>query len=102
MSSIDWQRYLKDNPDVQTVYGASDEGAASHYKDHGQKEGRKVTYKGALADTGTDAATDFDINRFDQLLNRLEASKGRQQRQKSVEGRRDIFSQGLAGMMSNF
>jgi hypothetical protein len=28
MSSIDWQRYLKDNPDVQTVYGASDEGAA--------------------------------------------------------------------------
>jgi len=44
----------------------------------------------------------FDINRFEQLLNRLEASKGRQQRQKSVEGRRDIFSQGLAGMMSNF
>jgi len=44
----------------------------------------------------------FDINEFEQLLNRLEASKGRQQRQKSVEGRRDIFQQGLAGMMSNF
>jgi hypothetical protein len=26
----------------------------------------------------------------------------RQQRQKSVEGRRDVFSQGLASMMSNF
>ena len=56
----------------------------------------------ALVDTGTDAATDFNINRFEELLIRLEASKGRQQRQKSVEGRRDIFSQGLAGMMSNF
>ena len=52
--------------------------------------------------SGTDAATDFNIDRFTELLNRLEASKGRQQRQKSVEGRRDIFSQGLASMMSNF
>ena len=56
----------------------------------------------ALTDTKTDLATEFDIDRYEALLNRLEASKGRQQRQKSVEGRRDIFSQGLAGMMSNF
>lgn len=45
---------------------------------------------------------DFNIDRFEQLLSRLEASKGRQQRQKSVEGRRDIYAQGLASMMSNF
>ena len=44
----------------------------------------------------------FDIDQFGDLLGRLESSKMRQQRQKSVEGRRDIFSQGLAGMMSNF
>jgi len=44
----------------------------------------------------------FDLNKFEQLLGRLEASKGRQQRQKSLEGRRDIFAQGLASMMSNF
>ena len=44
----------------------------------------------------------FDINKFEELLNRLEASKGRQQRQKSVEGRRDIFATGLGSMMSNF
>jgi hypothetical protein len=44
----------------------------------------------------------FDIGEFEQLLGRLEASKGRQQRQKSVEGRRDIFAGGLASMMSNF
>ena len=44
----------------------------------------------------------FDIDEFGELLGRLEGSKMRQQRQKSVEGRRDIFSQGLAGMMSNF
>ncbi len=44
----------------------------------------------------------FDIAKFEQLLNRLEGSKGRQQRQKSLESRRDIFAQGLASMMSNF
>jgi hypothetical protein len=51
---------------------------------------------------GSTADDYFDITKFEQLLNRLEASKQRQQRQKSVEGRRDIFSTGLAGMMSNF
>ena len=56
----------------------------------------------ALTDTGSDTATNFDLANFEALLNRLEASKGRQQRQKSVEGRRDIFQQGLASMMSNF
>ena len=44
----------------------------------------------------------FNIDEFEELLGRLESSKGRQQRQKSVEGRRDIFSQGLASMMGNF
>lgn len=44
----------------------------------------------------------FDINEFQDLLGRLEGSKMRQQRQKSVEGRRDVMSQGLASMMSNF
>jgi hypothetical protein len=50
----------------------------------------------------TDNADDFNITKFEQLLNRLEGSKKRQQRQRSVEGRRDIFAQGLAGMMGNF
>jgi len=44
----------------------------------------------------------FDISKFEELLSRLESSKQRQQRQKSVEGRRDLFATGLAGMMSNF
>ena len=52
------------------------------------------------AQPGTDDY--FDITKFEELLNRLEASKGRQQRQKSLEGRRDIFATGLAGMMGNF
>jgi hypothetical protein len=57
----------------------------------------------AQTPTGQPTADDyFDITKFEELLNRLEASKGRQQRQKSLEGRRDIFSQGLASMMSNF
>jgi hypothetical protein len=53
--------------------------------------------------TGQGTADDyFDINKFEQLLQRLEGSKGRQQRQKSLESRRDIYAQGLASMMSNF
>jgi hypothetical protein len=56
----------------------------------------------ALTNTGSDEATNFNISQFEDLLNRLEASKGRQQRQQSVEERRNIFSQGLASMMSNF
>tara|TARA_R110001606_G_scaffold41413_3_gene111777 strand:+ start:2644 stop:2823 length:180 start_codon:yes stop_codon:yes gene_type:complete len=43
-----------------------------------------------------------DLTTFQDLLDKLEGSKKRQQRQKSVEGRRDIYSQGLASMMSNF
>jgi hypothetical protein len=43
-----------------------------------------------------------DLTQFETLLEKLEGSKMRQQRQKSVEGRRDIYSQGLAQMMSNF
>jgi len=43
-----------------------------------------------------------DLGQFETLLGKLEGSKMRQQRQKSVEGRRDIFSQGLAQMMNNF
>ena len=50
-------------------------------------------------DTGDDY---FDINKFEQLLARLEESKGRQQRQKSLEDRRNIFATGLGSMMSNF
>ena len=57
---------------------------------------------GSPTSTTTDDATRFNISEFEDLLARLEASKGRQQRQKSVEGRRDIFAQGLASMMSNF
>ena len=48
------------------------------------------------------AMTAEQLADFQQLLSNLEASKKRQQRQKSVEGRRDIYAQGLASMMSNF
>ncbi len=50
----------------------------------------------------SDADNYFDINKFDQLLQRLEGSKGRQERQKGLEGRRTTFAQGLASMMGNF
>lgn len=57
----------------------------------------------AASDGGTyQGDATVPLNDFQQLLDRLEGSKKRQQRQKSVEGRRDIYSQGLASMMSNF
>jgi hypothetical protein len=43
-----------------------------------------------------------DLDTFQKLLNKLEGSKKRQQRQRSVEGRRDIYAGGLASMMTNF
>jgi hypothetical protein len=53
--------------------------------------------------TGQSGTEDyFNIDQFQQLLDRLEGSKGRQKRQESLEGRRNIFAQGLASMMSNF
>jgi len=59
-----------------------------------------MTYSVPTGQSGNDDY--FDISKFEQLLNRLESSKGRQQRQKSLESRRDIYAQGLASMMSNF
>lgn len=57
----------------------------------------------AVTGDGTDGTgAEVDLDTFQELLNKLEGSKKRQQRQKSVEGRRDIYSQGLASMMSNF
>lgn len=47
-------------------------------------------------------AKSFDINEFSDLLGKLEGSKVRQARAGSVEKRRDIMTQGLAQMMSNF
>jgi len=53
--------------------------------------------------TGQSGTEDyFDIDKFQQLLDKLEGSKGRQKRQESLEGRRNVFAQGLASMMSNF
>ena len=57
---------------------------------------------------GTGTGGNYDDNPsvnltdFQSLLDRLTTSKKRQQRQKSVEGRRDIYAGGLASMMSNF
>ena len=55
---------------------------------------------GNSANNANDASV--DLTTFQQLLDKLEGSKKRQQRQKSVEGRRDIYAQGLASMMGNF
>ncbi len=44
----------------------------------------------------------FDISKFQQLLDKLEASKGRQKRQEALEDRRGQFAAGIANVMSNF
>ena len=55
---------------------------------------------GGSLDNANDATVDLTTSQ--DLLDKLEGSKKRQQRQQSVEGRRDIYAQGLASMMSNF
>jgi hypothetical protein len=62
---------------------------------------QRVTGDGTGAGTDAEGAK-VDIKTFSELLKRLEGSKKRQQRQRSVEGRRDIYAQGLASMFSNF
>jgi hypothetical protein len=54
--------------------------------------------------TGGDYTADaaVPLADFQALLDRLESSKKRQTRQKSVEDRRGTFAQGLASMMGNF
>ena len=49
-----------------------------------------------------DNDAEVDLTTFQALLDKLEGSKKRQQRQQSVEGRRDVYAQGLASMMGNF
>ena len=49
-----------------------------------------------------EAEPTVDLDYFQSLLDRLEGSKKRQVRQKSVEDRRGTFAQGLANMMNNF
>jgi len=44
----------------------------------------------------------IDLGDFQSLLDKLEESKMRQKRQEAVEGRRNMFSQGIANVMSNF
>lgn len=44
----DWQQYLADNPDVKEKYGASDQAAARHYTEFGEKEGRITKAKDPL------------------------------------------------------
>jgi hypothetical protein len=64
----------------------------------------KETYEGLrkAAFESEYTPSSFNMDEFEGLLGKLESSKMKQQRQKSVEGRRDIMTGGLAGMMSNF
>ena len=62
---------------------------------------------GERMDTGQEGATggtftQQDLFQFQDLLNRLTSSKMVQQKQKSKEGRKDIYAGGLASMMANF
>ena len=99
------KKYNRDAKDVGDF--TSDEYAKYHYDKYGKNEGRlkntayKANFDKSLTGTSTQDAK-VDIDTFDKLLSKLEASKKRQQRQKSVEGRRDIYASGLASMMNNF
>ena len=93
------KQYGRDAKDV-SAYDAN-EFATAHYNKYGKKEGRDKRKAYTQAAKKADTA-EVDLTTFQSLLDKLEGSKKRQQRQKSVEGRRDVYAQGLASMMSNF
>ena len=93
------KHYGRDATDVG-AYDAN-EFANYHFAAHGKKEGRDTRKVYTKAAKKADTA-EVDLTTFQSLLDKLEGSKKRQQRQKSVEGRRDVYAQGLASMMSNF
>ena len=64
--------------------------AETYINDRGQEGATGGTFTGQ------------DLNQFQSLLNRLTSSKMTQQKQKSKEGRKDIYAGGLASMMRNF
>ena len=80
------------------MFGASDR---ARY-DKLLKDRKPKPKGGQVKGDGSKGDAKVDMKTFQGLLDRLEASKKRQQRQKSVEGRRDIYAGGMASMMSNF
>ena len=75
------------------------------YTIQGRPDPKKTNSKkptGGGSDKYGEAEPSVNLNEFQELLDRLEGSKKRQVRQKSVEDRRGTFAQGLASMMSNF
>ena len=115
VSEPDWlnllnKKYGRNAKDVGEY--TANEYATAHFDTYGKGEGRdtRQQYKDAVRRTSNNpggSAANLDdatvpLDDFQALLDRLEGSKKRQQRQKSVEGRRDIYSQGLASMMGNF
>lgn len=53
--------------------------------------------------TNSGSSTDyFDISKFQELLDKLETSKGKQERQKALEERKGQFAAGIANVMANF
>ena len=85
----DWQTYEKQ------VKAISD---AVTRKEYTADEGRLA--KKTLADATF--APEQDLSQFETLLGKLEGSKMKQAEQANRARRGDIYSQGLAQMMSNF
>lgn len=92
-TGVDWNAYLKNNPDVaaSATYGGD---PAQHYEDYGKKEGRQLTYLdpsavtsqpgyGSLTKqfTGADLTSDpgyqFEQNQGQLAINRAASAAGR-------------------------
>jgi hypothetical protein len=69
------------------------------------KDKDKSTVSQGEIDKGLDQSdylSQENINKFQDLLNRLQRSKMQQAEQGSRESRKGTFAQGIASMMSNF
>lgn len=62
----------------------------------------ETTTGGYDSKTSDDWMSPENINKFQDLLNRLQLSKQQQAEQTARESRKGTFAQGIASMMSNF
>ncbi len=58
----DYSAYLNRYPDLKAAFGSDVAAARKHYEEYGKNEGRDASI------SGSDNATDFDLNRFQELL----------------------------------
>lgn len=108
ISSQDMLDFVNTNPGImrgakQNELLAEMRAAAEAEKEKAKKDNQTVSQQEITAGQDqSDYLSQENINKFQDLLNRLQRSKMQQAEQSARESRKGTFAQGIASMMSNF